>query len=89
MKANALPWVIPAYCEGCTACVGRCPKQCLQMVPSADEGVFIPWLTEVDACVGCGKCAEACAMGGIAMTAYVERAAMRFKSPPRPFGASR
>lgn len=74
-----LPWVIPEYCEGCTACVGACPKRLLDMRDSAQDEQ-IPWLDHVTACTGCGRCEEACPFGGIAMTAHVDEAAERFAS---------
>jgi NAD-dependent dihydropyrimidine dehydrogenase PreA subunit len=72
-----MPWVIPEYCEGCTACVAACPKALLAMRPHA-EHEFIVWLDDPDACTGCGRCADACGLGGIAMTKYVAEARTRF-----------
>jgi Pyruvate/2-oxoacid:ferredoxin oxidoreductase delta subunit len=77
MKPAALPWIIVEYCEGCTVCVRSCPKKCLEMFPADEEGIYVPWVTDVDECVGCGKCAESCVMGGIAMTVYVDEARER------------
>ncbi len=80
MKPVVLPWIIVEYCEGCTVCVRSCPKKCLQMFPGGEEGIFVPWVTAVDECVGCGRCAESCVMGGIAMTGYVDEASKRLKT---------
>jgi ferredoxin len=84
MTPSRLPWVIPEYCEGCTACVGACPKHLLLMHDRAEDEQ-IPWLEDPSACTGCGRCAEACGLGGIAMTEYVEEAAKRFlaRAPAR------
>lgn len=72
-----LPWVIPEYCEGCTACVGACPRALLSMRDSTEDAQ-IPWLDDPSVCTGCGRCEEACPLGGIAMTTHVEEAARRF-----------
>lgn len=72
-----LPWVIPEYCEGCTACVGSCPKGLLNMRDATGDAQ-IPWIDNVSGCTGCGRCEEACPFGGIAMTAHVDEAVERF-----------
>lgn len=72
-----LPWVVPEYCEGCTSCVGACPKGILDMHESAED-TPIPWLDDPSGCTGCGRCEESCPFGGIAMTAHVKEATMRF-----------
>ena len=79
MAANPkqLPWVIPEYCESCTACVGACKRACLKMI-QWDEDTEIPWLPDPDECTGCGKCADVCGLGGIVMTEYVDEARQRF-----------
>jgi ferredoxin len=38
----------------------------------------VPWLDDPDLCTGCGLCADACGLGGIAMTEYVSEARQRF-----------
>jgi ferredoxin len=43
------------------------------------DDAHIPWLGDPDDCRGCGRCADACGLGGIAMTEYVEEAAARFR----------
>lgn len=72
-----LPWVIPEYCEGCTACIGACPKMLLLM-RDVTEDAQIPWLDDPSECTGCGRCEDACPLGGISMTAHVQEAAERF-----------
>lgn len=79
-KQKFLPWVIPNQCEGCTECVGKCPKGCLFMKETSNPGVYIPWIEDVDACTGCGKCQNACVWLAISLTAYVEDARVRFKN---------
>lgn len=44
---------------------------------SDDESV--PWLDEPEVCNGCGRCADACGLGAIAMTGYVDDARARFR----------
>lgn len=74
-----MPWVVPVYCDGCASCVNRCPLHGLEMVETKIAGVFVPWLSEPGICIGCGRCAEACSMGAICMTTFVERAVERFQ----------
>jgi len=76
---KTMPWVIPEYCEGCTACIAACPKQALKMRAYTEDD-FIPWLDTPEVCSGCGRCADACGLGGIAMTEYVEEAIERFRT---------
>ena len=76
-RATMLPWVIPEQCEGCADCVSACPRRGLVMVETTD-GVFVPWLDQVDLCTGCGKCEAACTWGAISMTSYVDLARERF-----------
>lgn len=75
---SVLPWVVPEYCEGCTACVAACPAGVIAMRPYGEDG-FIPWIDSPDQCIGCGRCEAACILGGIAMTTYVEDARSRFE----------
>ncbi|MCL4456892.1 MAG: 4Fe-4S dicluster domain-containing protein [Nitrospirae bacterium] len=82
---KALPWVIPAQCEGCTDCVNACPVHGLEMWETENEGVFIPWLSNPDACIGCGKCEKACTWGAISLTSYVDDARQRFLTK-KPLG---
>lgn len=72
-----MPWVIPEYCEACTACVAACPRRGLAM-RAIGEDELIPWLDDPDVCSGCGRCADACGLGGIVMTEYVDEAHERF-----------
>ncbi len=72
-----MPWVIPEYCEGCTACIAACPRNGLFMC-AFGEDQHVPWLENPDLCTGCGLCAQACGLGGIAMTEYVDEARRRF-----------
>lgn len=41
---------------------------------------LVPWLDDPDACTGCGRCAEMCGLGGIAMTEFVDEARERFRT---------
>lgn len=77
-KQKFLPWVIPEMCEGCTECVSVCPTDCLQMVETSHAGVYIPWIDNVDACTGCGKCQHACTWLAISLTSCVDEARERF-----------
>lgn len=83
---RVIPWVVPEQCEGCSDCVHACPVQGLKMYETENEGIFIPWLSDPDACVSCGKCAAVCASSGVAMTTHVEEAKERFltKRPKGP-----
>ena len=47
-----------ANCCGCNACNVVCPKQCISM-PNDQEGFFYP-LVDLDVCVDCGLCEQAC-----------------------------
>lgn len=80
-----LPWVVPEQCEGCSDCVHACIVQELRMYGTGNEGVFIPWLSDPDLCVSCGRCAAVCSSGGIILTSFVEEARMRFLTK-RPKG---
>ncbi|MCL4492206.1 MAG: 4Fe-4S binding protein, partial [Nitrospirae bacterium] len=55
------------------------------MYGTGNEGVFIPWLSDPDLCVSCGRCAAVCSSGGIILTSFVEEARMRFLTK-RPKG---
>lgn len=83
--SRVIPWVVPEQCEGCVDCVHICPVQGLKMYETDSEGVFIPWLSDPDACVSCGKCAAVCSSGGIILTTHVEDAKKRFLTK-RPKG---
>ena len=45
-------------CCGCSACVQRCPKQCIRLEEDA-EGFLYPKVDE-DACIKCGLCEKVC-----------------------------
>lgn len=83
--SRVIPWVVPEMCEGCSDCVHVCPVRGLKMYETDNEGIFIPWLADSEACVSCGKCAAVCSSSGIAMTTHVEDAKQRF-STKRPKG---
>jgi len=82
-KSEMLPWVIPEYCEACADCVNVCPVFGLEMWETENRDFSIPWLSNPDTCIGCGKCEESCTWGAISMTAYVDDARERlFKKRP-------
>ena len=87
-KRNTLPWVIPEYCESCADCVNACPVYGLEMWETENPDFSIPWLSNPDTCIGCGKCEEACIWGAINMTAYLEEARERLFTK-RPQGLVR
>jgi|AGTN01.3.fsa_nt_gi Formate hydrogenlyase subunit 6/NADH:ubiquinone oxidoreductase 23 kD subunit (chain I) len=86
---KAFPWVTPEYCEGCADCLSACPRQCLTMEETRHDGVLIPWINDVSACTGCGKCEAACTWAAIALTSYVDEAMARFagRGPLKPAAA--
>lgn len=45
-------------CCGCSACVQRCPKQCITM--REDEEGFLYPLADVSICIDCGLCERVC-----------------------------
>lgn len=45
-------------CCGCSACVQRCPKQCI-LLKKDDEGFLYPKVDE-DKCINCGLCEKVC-----------------------------
>lgn len=47
-----------SQCCGCSACVQRCPKQCISMQRDA-EGFLYPKVDE-SVCIGCGLCERVC-----------------------------
>ena len=75
-----MPWVMPVNCEGCGECVSRCIYGLLVMTETNVPEVLVPWLYEVDFCLGDGQCTTGCAMGGIVMTSYVDMAKERFRT---------
>ena len=45
-------------CCGCSACVQRCPKQCIQLDEDT-EGFLYPKV-DGEACIKCGLCEKVC-----------------------------
>lgn len=48
-----------ALCVGCTACVSKCPKQCLSMKCDKD-GFEYPEMTNQEQCINCHMCEKVC-----------------------------
>lgn len=46
-------------CVGCTACVSKCPKQCLSMKCDKD-GFEYPEMTKQEQCINCHMCEKVC-----------------------------
>lgn len=87
-RQDLLPWVIQEYCESCADCVNVCPVYGLKMWETEDPDYSIPWLSNPDACIGCGKCEEVCTWGAISMTSFVADARERLFTK-RPYGLSK
>lgn len=87
-RQDLLPWVIPEHCEACADCVNACPVYGLEMWETEDPDYSIPWLSNPDACIGCGKCEEVCTWGAINMTSFVADARERLFTK-RPYGLSK
>lgn len=47
-------------CCGCSACIQRCPKQCISM--KEDEQGFLYPIIDTEACIDCGLCEKVCPM---------------------------
>ena len=45
-------------CCGCSACVQRCPKQCIVM--KEDEEGFLYPVVDKEVCIDCGLCEQVC-----------------------------
>lgn len=60
-----------ANCCGCSACVQKCPKQCLTMSQDKD-GFLFPTLVSDD-CIDCGLCAKVCPMEKIVNTSEEQK----------------
>ncbi|MEK7104109.1 MAG: 4Fe-4S binding protein [Patescibacteria group bacterium] len=43
------------FCAGCNACVGMCEQKCIKK-----QGRGQPPIFDLNNCIGCGKCVEAC-----------------------------
>ena len=54
-----MPWVKQEICDGCTACVERCPATAI----SIREDIKA-WI-HADECIHCGTCQEACPRGAV------------------------
>jgi MinD superfamily P-loop ATPase len=54
-----MPWIRKELCDGCTACVGRCPATAISV--REDLKAFI----HDHKCFHCGACAEACRRGAV------------------------
>lgn len=50
-------------CCGCSACVQRCPRQCMTM-ESDDEGFLYPQI-DISSCIDCGLCEKVCPIQNI------------------------
>ena len=46
-------------CCGCSACVQRCPKQCITMQSDGKEGFLYP-VVDTTLCINCGLCEKVC-----------------------------
>lgn len=46
------------FCTGCGACVNKCPKECIELVPD-EQGFLKPIVNEQD-CIDCGMCTDVC-----------------------------
>src|SRR5512147_396427 len=77
-EISVLPWVIPEYCEGCASCISACRRGLLFMIETEQDGVFVPWMDDVDSCTGCGMCEAACPVSAICLTSYPQKARERF-----------
>lgn len=49
-----------AKCCGCSACVQRCPKQCISMIE--DKQGFLYPIIDTTSCIDCGLCEKVCPM---------------------------
>ena len=58
-----------SYCCGCSACVHKCPKQCLRMSQDKD-GFFFPIVNNREACIDCSLCAKVCPMENMVESDY-------------------
>ena len=79
-----MPWFMPFVCEGCGDCIEACPKGGIKLV-CLDRKVPPAWLVEPDECIGCGKCVQACQCSAVQMTAYAEKAYIRYKTKKTPY----
>ena len=77
------PWFMPFMCEGCGDCIKVCPNSCIELF-GLDRKVPVAWVVDPDYCIGCCKCADACLVTAVQMTAYVEKAIERYETK-KPF----
>lgn len=60
-----------ADCCGCSACVQKCPKQCLVMHQDKD-GFLLPTVAN-DTCIDCGICTKVCPMENKVTTPSIQK----------------
>lgn len=47
------------HCTGCAACMNRCPKQCIEMLPDKELWHLHP-VIDHSKCIDCGSCQKVC-----------------------------
>ena len=75
-------------CSGCRICVGLCPYNAIEFVPSNGKGVS---RVNEALCKGCGTCVSACPSGAATQRGFVDRqiyaeieGALQFRPQARP-----
>jgi electron transport complex protein RnfB len=76
MSADNLPLINPEKCTACGKCVAACPKQVIELAPTAkavvischsrDKGVDVKKKCQVG-CIACGICVRTCPVNAIAI----------------------
>jgi electron transport complex protein RnfB len=76
MSADNLPLINPGKCTACGKCVAACPKQVIELAPTAkavvischsrDKGVDVKKKCQVG-CIACGICVRTCPVNAIAI----------------------
>jgi electron transport complex protein RnfB len=76
MSAENLPLINPEKCTACGKCVAACPKQVIELTPTAkavvischsrDKGVDVKKKCQVG-CIACGICVRTCPVNAIAI----------------------